>query len=670
MKTLNFSFFKHLLLFVAPLTVCMVLYQNLTSMAVASELPSVNDNIYVLSIADDHAFKTQISELIEARFQKYREIGITTLRVEFGWRDLEKTEGNWSNPVFLEYLKLAQNHGFRFKMSVGTFDSPPLWFLQNNPQYRIYDKTNTYSKNSLNYWHPNLLALMQNKLNQVMNRLRNNDLLRSIDIVIVPLGPASEALYPPTWTVGDSVTNERFWFYGSQARTSFKNYMIEEYTTIGAANTAWGTSYTSWSQVVIPEPGTQTGKYWEDVLIWYRDVKREFIEAQIQIYKNTMSLYFTNAGLPQPQLMLLAPYHYTQSMWDAAVSSGDGSEQIRLMADADFMVDIAHEKACVLQYTGLPELNEILYYQNYMSVNNKPVKLHGETTGGIVDPYQFTASVSSVKSQNLAGFDYVSTGGIYEADGVTQKPLYPYVISGFSYLYEKGTKPIDYGLGQLVLQQNQFITIGPLKLVMQSTGNLVLYRGTTALWWTSTQTLACENICQAVFQNDGNFVIYNGTTPIWNSQTDMPQSGFVASKLRLSTTIPYLQILSADGDVIWASSYDFESLGLSAGRFVRVAQGQSFRFLTLTNDGVLGVYSGYPAYFFNKIWSTNATSSCTLGCNAYFQTDGNLVTYNGVTPYWYTGTAGTGALLRLGTSSPLQLLNSQGAVIWDALVNP
>lgn len=70
------------------------------------------------------------------------------------------------------------------------------------------------------------------------------------------------------------------------------------------------------------------------------------------------------------------------------------------------------------------------------------------------------------------------------------------------------------------LRVNQQLTSnnGDFKLVMQSDGNLVLYRNSdsTALW--SSQTNGNPG-AEAVMQGDGNFVVYLNTTPLWASNT-------------------------------------------------------------------------------------------------------------------------------------------------------
>lgn len=58
---------------------------------------------------------------------------------------------------------------------------------------------------------------------------------------------------------------------------------------------------------------------------------------------------------------------------------------------------------------------------------------------------------------------------------------------------------------------------GRFNLVMQGDGNLVIYRGNSALW--ASNTVNSDSSTNAYFQYDGNFVIYTKKGPIWASNT-------------------------------------------------------------------------------------------------------------------------------------------------------
>ena len=88
---------------------------------------------------------------------------------------------------------------------------------------------------------------------------------------------------------------------------------------------------------------------------------------------------------------------------------------------------------------------------------------------------------------------------------------------------------------------------GSYSLEFQGDGNLVLYRGTTALWASKTDRHPNSTL---VFQWDGNIVIYDGGA-IWDSGT--PNDRFNGNGGRKLTLQPNgnLAIISVNGDVLW-----------------------------------------------------------------------------------------------------------------------
>lgn len=62
------------------------------------------------------------------------------------------------------------------------------------------------------------------------------------------------------------------------------------------------------------------------------------------------------------------------------------------------------------------------------------------------------------------------------------------------------------------------------KLIMQGDGNLVLYKGTKALW--SSKSLVKDSY--AVMQSDGNLVVYRKTTATWHSKTGGNPGAFLS----------------------------------------------------------------------------------------------------------------------------------------------
>jgi hypothetical protein len=78
------------------------------------------------------------------------------------------------------------------------------------------------------------------------------------------------------------------------------------------------------------------------------------------------------------------------------------------------------------------------------------------------------------------------------------------------------------------LNAGQQITAGSYRLAMQHDGNLVMYSGTTALWYSNT---AGQPGNYVVMQTDGNLVVYGGGTWRWMSGTTF----YPGSRLSIQT---------------------------------------------------------------------------------------------------------------------------------------
>ncbi|MBB5858147.1 hypothetical protein ACFQ05_21245 [Amycolatopsis umgeniensis] len=216
------------------------------------------------------------------------------------------------------------------------------------------------------------------------------------------------------------------------------------------------------------------------------------------------------------------------------------------------------------------------------------------------------------------------------------------------------------------LHPNEYIASenGQTVLIMQSDGNLVLYRGNAAALWSSGTS--GHPGARAIVQTDGNIVIYSATsTALWWTGTTDVTTLVVQSDGNL---VGY----SAAGSAAWQAGTGGQDsltfLGsdhLSAGQQIHPRQyiksADNRYFLVAQNDGNIVLYG--PGY--HVLWTTN-TGGHIGGAYLVVQNDGNVVVYSASnTPLWWTGTNST-VILWLQTDGNLVGRNSADGPTWTS----
>jgi hypothetical protein len=335
------------------------------------------------------------------RFDIYKEIGTNVLRIELSWRDIEQSEGQWNtNNRLFNYITIAQEYGFHIKLILGVMMSPPQWYLNKYPESRLRDEDGRTSENTLSLWYPGLKELIVEKSTKLMEILKDKGLWDNIEYIIPSYGPAGEPIYPPLWTLDPNFPRQTFWAYDTNAQESFRIWAQNKYISVSEANTAWKTTFAKWNDVAVLKPGVQPGKYWDDMLTWYRDSKRKYIAWQTQ---QTLDL----VGDTEKKVIVYVPgTEYTDSNWSSAVSSAGGDDMIKIMADSKYLMDLAAEKKCMLQYTGMPNEAEVKRLRAYMDSKGLDVEMWGENAGTIENASNPVNLARIVKGNRLFGLDY------------------------------------------------------------------------------------------------------------------------------------------------------------------------------------------------------------------------------------------------------------------------
>lgn len=356
----------------------------------------------------------------QLRFEQYAAMGIKTVRHETLWHSQGK--GDWSlDSTTKAILQTAINAGLRLKLISPTIMVPQPWVLED-PNAYLYSYNGNKAINTLSYWYEGVYDYTADAINGQLKEYERLGMLDDIDALIVDFGPAGEPLYPAAWTQGAGLENPEneatlMWCYGDNAVADFKAQMLEKYGSIEGINAAWGTSLASMDEFKMPAPNTVKGQQWDDVLTWYLESKREFIEKQIQIFKEAVDTY-TDGRI---QLILYMPgASFTQAEWDECVETGGATFALLIGSENEFIVEMADKYDCLLQFTGLPSIAALKQVRQWMYTNGYGhIPVFGENVANLGASKSPEALYQMIEDFNLAGIDYTFTTYLWNADYVT-----------------------------------------------------------------------------------------------------------------------------------------------------------------------------------------------------------------------------------------------------------
>ena len=375
-----------------------------------------------MCISDLHNYYLDPPEIIEKRMKLYKSIGIKTMRIEMGWRNMEAEKGIWKAPIFNDYLIKARNAGMRLKLIPGTIMCPPNWFFKEHPDSQMINNDGRKSINVISFWYPGLRKYLIQSIEGIMTWLRDNNFLEITDAVFGDFSAGGEPIYPAAWTQGKPpMDEEAFWCYDKYAQKDFAQKMKEKYQTISAANQSWGRGYASFDEVTVPLPKTAPGQMWRDVLDWYRKTKNDFVIDQIKMFKAAIDKY--SAG--RIRLILYVPgVDITEAYYEDAVATGGGNAFIRVMSDSKFLIETAAKEGCCLQYTGVENDPEVKHLTEYIAEKGYNILLIGENAGlpqVMADPENIA---DIVMKYNLDGIDYTHSVLLFEDDHITPTEVF------------------------------------------------------------------------------------------------------------------------------------------------------------------------------------------------------------------------------------------------------
>ena len=223
------------------------------------------------------------------------------------------------------------------------------------------------------------------------------------------------------------------------------------------------------------------------------------------------------------------------------------------------------------------------------------------------------------------------------------------------------------------MQPGDFIVSsnGLFVLIMQYSGQLILYKSSQPLWQSGVINWSQEN-AYFRFQNDGNLVLYTADNKaIWASDTN----GKDGSRLLLQDD-GNLVLYTADNKAIWASDTNTNTtitkyMGSQLTKGSKLNINEYLRspdwryFLAMQDNGVLSLYTAGQT---QTLWASDTNGKS--GKYVIMQNDGNVVIYSDTKALWASDTNGKGlGTLTLQNDGNLVLYSATSRVLWASDTN-
>ncbi|MBQ0101961.1 MAG: family 14 glycosylhydrolase [Firmicutes bacterium] len=375
-----------------------------------SDTPSDGENDPLALCITEAMTLTGTAADIRARYKDYAEMGFTAVRIDGGF-SMKTAEKCTLTDYFVTQLREAERVGLTVKLIIPTVMTVPT-YVKDDPGMYFYDEQGRQGVNSVSYFWDGLLSYTENALRQELKALKRSGYMSVVGGLVVDFGAAGEPIYPAQWTQGRS-ENDCLWWFGEAAERSFRDAMEKKYGDYAALSSARGKKISSFDAVRPPKRGEGKGQWFADAIEWYYQVKRDFIEAQIGVYKKVTAEY----GLSVPLVLYMPGTEATEADKKQAAETADPGSGVCLAADNGFMVDMAVKYGCVLQYTGANDIARLSGIVGYMEKKGcADIPVYAENAGDPGSAKMFLGSEEELFSLGLAGLDFTNASHIYVGD--------------------------------------------------------------------------------------------------------------------------------------------------------------------------------------------------------------------------------------------------------------
>ncbi|MFN0220632.1 MULTISPECIES: family 14 glycosylhydrolase [Paenibacillus] len=404
----------------------------------SAEASSINSDYktYVMApltkITDWNAFRNQLVTL--------KNNNVYALTTDVWWGDVEKAGDNvfdWS--YYKTYADTVRAAGLKWVPILSTHQCGGnvgddcdiklpdwLWSKGTQDQLAIRSESGYYNKETLSPWWSGTATQYDELYASFASNFSGyKDVIAKI---YLSGGPAGELRYP-SYNTADGWSypgRGKLQAYTESAKTDFRTAMQTKYGTIGALNTAWGTSLASFSAVNPPSDGDNfftsgyNSTYGKDFLTWYQSVLEKHVKA---IGAKAHSRFDSVFGVPVGAKVSGVHWQMNSPTMPHSAEYGAGYYNYSTLLDAFKSANLDLTFTC-LEMTDA-QANTAPYYSAPKSLviqvanlaNQKGIRLNGENALAIGDASQYQNLAEMLFNYNFSGFTLLRMSSLVNASG-------------------------------------------------------------------------------------------------------------------------------------------------------------------------------------------------------------------------------------------------------------
>ncbi|MGF7032166.1 hypothetical protein J2T17_003088 [Paenibacillus mucilaginosus] len=301
-----------------------------------------------------------------------------------------------------------------------------LWSKGTQDQLTIRSETGFYNKETLSPWWSGTAAQYDELYASFASNFSGyKDIIAKI---YLSGGPAGELRFP-SYNTADGwsyPSRGKLQAYTDSAKADFRTAMQTKYGTVGALNTAWGTSLTSFSDVNPPSDGDNfftngyKSNYGKDFLTWYQGVLEKHVKA---IGAKAHSRFDSVFGVPVGAKISGVHWQMNNPTMPHSAEYGAGYYNYSTLLDAIKSANLDLTFTC-LEMTDA-QANTAPYYSAPKSLviqvsnlaNQKGIRLNGENALAIGDAGQYQNVAEMLFNYNFSGFTLLRMSSLVNASG-------------------------------------------------------------------------------------------------------------------------------------------------------------------------------------------------------------------------------------------------------------